>query len=120
MIDGDNHPYEAIEGIEDVSEKVDITVFAANENLLNNIISKLDKKGIIEQVRTVLVEKGEQAVDNRIKTELGKEAKRHDHSKIVIVSHDQGYREKIKEWKKKWQWSDDKIILCKCIKNAFN
>lgn len=117
MIDGDNHPYEAIEGIEEVSGKADVTIFATDNNLLKKIELKLGKKGI-KQVRTVLVKKGAQAVDNRIKTELGKEAKSHDHSKIAIVSHDQGYRKKIKEWKQKWRWSDDKIILCKCIKKC--
>ena len=115
MVDGDNHPYTALKGWENVLYKADVTIYVANEYLQKRIDEKV--RG---QIPTTLVKNGPQAVDNRIKTELGKEAKKHAYSKLVIVSHGQGYREKIKEWKQKAGWSDDKIILCKYISNALN
>lgn len=119
LIDGDNHPYEAIEGIKNCLGKADVRVYATDERLLNNMKEKLDKKGI-KHVRTVLVEQGNQAVDNRIKFVLEQEAKSHTYSKISIISHDQGYREKIKECKQKYKWPNYEVILCKYMKDALN
>lgn len=121
LIDGDNHPYEAIKGIENYLGKADVRVrvYATDEHLLNKMKEELDEKGI-KHVRTVLVEQGNQAVDNRIKFVLEQEAKSHTHSKISIISHDQGYREKIKECKQKYKWVNNKIILCKYMKDALN
>ncbi len=116
-IDGDNHWTEAVEGIERVSDKEDIIIYAADENVLKKIKGK---KGVGDKVKTVSVKRGNQAVDNRIKTELGKVAKEHSYSKIIIISHDQGYNDIIKKWRKKWKWSGDKIILCKCVKDVFD
>lgn len=119
LIDGDNHPYEAIEDIENCLGKADvrIRVYAIDKHLLDKMKKKLDEKGI-KHVCIVLVEKGNQAVDKRIKFVLEQEARSHAYSKISIVSHDQGYREKIEECKKKWKWPDDKIICCEYMKDA--
>lgn len=87
LIDGDNHPYEAIEGIDKMSGKADIFIFATNEILLKRIRQKSGERGN-KEVHTIYVERGDQAVDNRIKARAGTEAKNHNYSKIVIVSHD--------------------------------
>lgn len=119
LLDGDNHPYEAIEGIDKMSRKADIFIFATNETVLKKIRQKSSEKGN-KQVQTIPVKRGDQAVDNRIKARAGTEARNHSYSKTVIVSHDQGYRKNIKEWKRKWKWSNDGIILCKQIKDVPN
>ena len=113
IIDGDNHVYEALDGIDTVRNKADIQVFLTNDNLNEKLKSDY---GINAQV----VESGPQAVDNRIKAIAGDQAKKHTYNRIVIVSHDKGYREKISEWKKKYRYKNDQIILCKLIKDALN
>ena len=123
MVDGDNHPYEAIVGIENIIGEAIVNIFAADKNLLDKISKSIKEKlgsKSRKQVHTFLVKKGAQAVDNKIYANLEKEAKRHVYSKIVIVSHDQGYIEKIKKCKQKYGWTDNGIILRKCIQNALN
>ena len=113
IVDGDNIIYKALDGIEKVRDRISIQVFITDINLKSKLNTKY---GLFSEVE--VVESGPQAVDNRIKTLVGDQAKKHKYDKIVIVSHDQGYRDKIREWKQKYNYKDDEIILCKYIKDA--
>lgn len=115
IVDGDNNIYKALNGIEKVRARISIQVFITDINLKSKLNTKY---GLCSEVE--VVESGPQAVDNRIKTIAGDQAKKHKYDKIVIVSHDQGYREKIREWKRKYNYKDDEIILCKYIKDVIN
>lgn len=96
VVDGDNHPYENMNGYHNVKKRKNVTIeiFVANENLKEGYLRKFN-------INAKLVQSGDQAVDNRIKTLVGDKAKNHVYDKIVIISHDKGYQDNIKIWKQK-------------------
>ncbi len=83
--------------------------------------TSLAQKYIIKfGVSPILVQPGDQAVDNQIKTIAGNKVKSREYDKLVIVSLDQGYREKMKKWKEKYDIDPHDFILCKNIESALN
>lgn len=113
VVDGDNYPHQNMKGYEKIKDRTDyvVDVYVADDVLASQYEAYY-------HVSTHKVASGNQAVDNRIKAIVGNKAKDHDFKKIAIISRDQGYREKIKEWKKKYNWKKENIVLCKNIEAA--
>ena len=113
MVDGDNNPFHNMDGYEKIKNmtNVDVVVYVANESLAEEYKRKY-------RVKTVFVSPGDQAVDNQIKTIAGNKAKNGEYDKLVIVSSDQGYREKIRGWKIKYSLDSQDITLCKNFKGV--
>ena len=113
IVDGDNNPYQNMKGYEKIKNRSNyvVNVCVSDDGLASKYESKY-------HVFIQKVAPGNQAVDNRIKAIVGNKAKDHEFTKIAIISLDQGYRGKIKEWKKKYNWKKEKIVLCKNIEAA--
>lgn len=113
LVDGDNNPRKNMEGYKEAVKMKGVTIiaFVADKGL-----QKIYKTEF--GLATKLVPAGSQAVDKRIKSIAGIKAKNHEYDHIVIVSGDQGYREKIKQWKKDYKWHNEKIRLCKNLAGA--
>ena len=82
IVDGDNHVYEAIDGIDKVKDRADIEVYVADVNLKTKL---KEDYGIDAKA----VEPGPQAVDNRIKSEAGQRYSNGE--SVYIVSQDKGF-----------------------------
>lgn len=111
LVDGDNHVYEALKGIDKIRRKFDIEVYVTDNNLK---IKLKEKYGLDAKI----VKRGPQAVDNRIKGIAGDQAKKHKYKKIAIISHDKGYEEKIKEWISKYEYKSGQIKRVESIRQA--
>jgi len=98
LVDGDNHPYEALgkeKKFKEICKNAEIRIYISDKNqkLIENI-----KKNYIDPI---VVAQGNQAVDNRIKTHLGQE--KGNFEKIAVISHDKGYDRNIKKYNKEKQ-----------------
>ena len=115
MIDGDNHPFSNMDGYRMAKNRAEIAivVFVADPGLADRYRKDYG-------VEIQIVTPGNQAVDNQIKAIAGNKAKNHEYDELIIISSDQGYRKKIKEWKQKYQWDNQRIRLCKSIKSALS
>lgn len=86
LLDGDNHVYEALEGIERLG-KAEVIVYVSQEGLQKKLSGRYGKR-----VKTVMVAPGKEAVDNKIKQHiLNEQNKRKPCSQIYVISHDRGY-----------------------------
>ena len=89
LVDGDNHVYEGLEGIDNI--------------------------GVFGKV----VRPGENAVDNRIKGILGNKVRqRKSYQKIYVISHDNGYKSLVDKYQRKYNLSPGYLSLKKAIKNC--
>ena len=112
LVDGDNHVYEGLEGIENLGTVARVIVFFTQEGLCNNLVKRYGKR--FECIR---VKPGNQAVDNRIKEEFGNRVKvRKRHQKIYIISHDNGYKKLIGKYQRRYNLSPKILSLRKAIK----
>ena len=111
LVDGDNNPFHNMVGYEKVKNSfdIDVVVYVANESLADEYRRKYD-------VKTICIPSGNQAVDNQIKTVAGNKLKGGNYDRIIIISCDQGYREKIRDWKSKYSLGSQDIILSKNFK----
>ena len=92
MVDGDNDPYNSMEGIKK-KKNVVIKSYVNNENLRDNIKRKTG-------IESKVVKKTPQSVDNRIIGVIGNEVSGNEYDKIYILSHDKGYDSYIDKWSK--------------------
>ncbi len=115
LVDGDNNPFANMKGFEKVRKRDDvmINIFVADDGLKQKYVNRYGSCAGIQ-----LVPAGDQAVDNRIKSIAGDKARSHEYSKIVIVSQDKGYQERIRAWKMKNGLGNNKIKLCCNIEKA--
>ena len=112
LVDGDNHPYEALEGINSLSKYDTVTVFVTQEGLRDNLYAKYGNR-----ISVVMVSPCDQAVDNQIKTILGNAVNRNrKYKKIHIISHDRGYEDIIERYRKKYNLKNNELDLQKSIK----
>ena len=111
LVDGDNHVYQAFNGIGLLSEEDEVIVYVTQDGLRDKLQRMYGNK-----INVIPVKSGSQAVDNRIKTYLGNAIKDHrKYEKIHIVSHDKGYREIIKRYRKKYNLKADELDLRETI-----
>ncbi len=92
LVDGDNHIYEGLSGIEHIGKEDIVLVFVTQKGLSNNLKSKYSDKIMVIPVKQV-----KQAVDNAIKSRLGNKAVLGRFSKVVVVSQDNGYKSQIEK-----------------------
>ncbi len=110
LVDGDNHLYEALCDLKDVSFKRRIVVFISQSGLEKKLKDKYK-----ERVDIVYVEPGNQAVDNRIKSTLGQDVRNKKYDRIFVISHDGGYKEIIKKYRKQYKLSSEQLDLIEKI-----
>ena len=104
LIDGDNHITTAIERIALVSDETDIIrIFVSQSGLFE----KLRKKQLPHS-QVILVPPGNQAVDNRIKAELGNVVKQ-NYGNIFVISHDKGYDDLIQKYRCQYHRNKDSL-----------
>ncbi len=108
LIDGDNHIDEGMKGIERQKKTVDIIAFFCVEGAKIKFDRKYKER---PNVKTFLVPKGEQAVDNRIKAYAGRLLSKGNQD-ITIVSQDKGYNKYINKNNGK---KNNLIKLAKCV-----
>lgn len=112
LVDGDNHVYEGLDGIDNIGTFGKVIVFVSQEGLRNNLIKRYG-----DRINIVMVRPGEDAVDNRIKGILGNRIKqRKTYQKIYVISHDNGYRNLVDKYQKKYKLSAGYLSLRKAIK----
>ncbi len=112
LVDGDNHPYEALHGIDSISKFDMVKVYVTQEGLKENLCDKYGDRISIEMVKP-----GDQAVDNQIKTILGNAVNSdRKYKKIHIISHDNGYVDIIERYRKKYKLKNNELDLRKSIK----
>lgn len=110
LVDGDNHVYEAIEGIVRKTDDNDrIKVFVSQLPLCNKLIEK--KLPNTEIFYVEAHKKGDQAVDNRIKSELGNAVKSRQYRELFVISRDKGYRNKLEEYRGKYGYTEENLDL---------
>lgn len=114
-IDGDNLSNEELDSVSMISGNKDIRVFCNN----NNRCKKLKEKGIAA-VYVPHNEKGDQAVDNRIKSQLGNDLKNNCYNKFVIISNDKGFDEYLNKFKNDIEFKSVKIKRYKNITDYIN
>ncbi len=104
LIDGDNHVDASLTGIASHVKRDDkVTVYATQDKLCDRLKSQT-------WYELIHVNPGKQAVDNRIKSELGNIMKRQKQFKeIQILSHDKGFDGIIKKYRKEFKLSDDEL-----------
>ena len=90
IFDADNHINEGLRGIEHKDER-DVFWFYTSQD---GMWIKLLKKNL---GNVVLVEPGDQAVDNKILKDLDKIIKTDEYDSIFVISHDKGYDEPIQK-----------------------
>ena len=90
LVDGDNHIYEGLKGIESVGLGDSVLVYVSQKDLLEKL--KIKSCGRI-QIKEVTP--GDQAIDNVIKSRLGSEIKQDRYREVIVVSHDKGYMKMI-------------------------
>ena len=90
---------------------IDMEIYVADINLMTRLKEDYG-------IDAIAVEPGSQAVDNRIKGIAGDRTKMHKCKRIVIVSHDKGYEDKIEVWKRKYYYKFGKIERVESIRQA--
>lgn len=116
LVDGDNHPYEALEGIDSLSERDTVMVYVTQEGLKDKLEAEYG-----DRLSVVMVKSGDQAVDKRIKTDLGNAV--HSDKKykaIYIISHDNGFKDIIERYREKYNLKQNELDLRKSIKCTIN
>ena len=93
FLDGDNHINEGEQGIELTLERESVRAFFCQDGAKSKFDEKYKNK---TNVSSKLVEPGPQAVDNRIKAEVGN-LLRKGNQNIGIVSHDKDYDDYIEK-----------------------
>ena len=72
LVDGDNHPYEALEGLNDLSKNDMVMIYVTQEGLKDNLNAEYGNK-----IHVIMVKSGDQAVDNQIRAILGNAVHHH-------------------------------------------
>jgi len=112
LVDGDNHIYEALQGIESLSKRDTVMVYVTQEGLRDNLNAMYGTR-----ISVVMVKPGDQAVDNQIRTILGNAVySDRRYKKIHIISHDNGYVDIIERYRKKYNLKNNELDLRKSIK----
>lgn len=112
LVDGDNHVYEGLDGIDNIGAFDKVLVFVSQEGLRNHLIKRYR-----DRISIVMVKPGDDAVDNRIKGILGNKVKqRKMYQKIYVISHDNGYRHLVEKYRKKYNLSAGYLSLRNAIK----
>lgn len=95
-IDGDNHINEAVNEIEKISEQTRVVAYFSQPGAKRKFDKRYDGNS---NFSSKLVKPGDQAVDNQIKTDAGRDLQ--EGKKITILSHDSGFIDYKKKKKKK-------------------
>ena len=90
LVDGDNHIYEGLKGIESVGLVDSVLVYVSQRELKEKLESEFG-----DRIKVKEVTPGDQAVDNVIKSRIGSEIKQDRYREVIVVSHDKGYKEMI-------------------------
>lgn len=113
LVDGDNHVYEGLDGIDDIGAFGKVQVFVSQEGLRDNLLKRY--RGI----DIIMVTPGENAVDNRIKGILGNRIRqRKSYQKIYVISHDKGYKKLVDKYRIKYNLSPGYLSLRKSIRDC--
>lgn len=88
LIDGDNNLKDAIKGLEHTKKSTNVVAYFSQAGAEKKFKRKFKNR---PNITTKLVEPGNQAVDNQIKTDAGQLCKKND-QRISIISQDKGYR----------------------------
>lgn len=112
LVDGDNHVYKGLDGIDNLGHCAEVIVFVSQEGLRRKL-----KKKYGDAINVVMVKPGKEAVDNSIKGMLKKRVKmRRIYPKIHVISHDRGYKKIIGEYQRRYNLSPKFLSLRKAIK----
>lgn len=115
LIDGDNLSNGEICAVDRRYHNTVMKVFVNNKRRYEEL-SKILSKYLSIKVEYVQFEnKGDQAVDNRIKTLLGQEVQKYSYQMIYIVSRDKGFDKSIEKYRKKHNWNEIKLRRCETI-----
>lgn len=99
LVDGDSFIYKALSGIHRLGEGDKVLIFVGAEEMRQ----RLKAKGYIRSnVNVILVRRGKETVDNRIKGFLGNVVNREDRGQIFIISRDHGYCKRMDYYRKKY------------------
>ena len=112
LVDGDNHVYEGLDGVNDPwFLNSEIIVYCAQEGNKKNLEKKYPK------LQIKLVPEGRQAVDKKIKSVMRKEipVKTKYIGGIFVISHDKGYQAMVEKCKKNFTYGNNRLALCKSI-----
>ena len=96
LVDGDNHVNEGLSGVMNTRKQDTVQVFVTQDGLSDRL-----KKKYGDRIRVTKVRPGNQAVDNVIKSRIGQEASKSDHSELYVLSHDKGYAGQLEKAHKK-------------------
>ena len=110
LVDGDNYPLQNLSGVQNIvgESKYEVTIYVSRDDLASKYKSEVP-------FSVEFVSPGNQAVDNRINSEVKKIVKEKKYKKIAIISQDNGYLTTIKKLKNRYHLKDDDIILCDTI-----
>ena len=112
LVDGDNHPYEALEGLNDLSKNDMVMIYVTQEGLKDKLYAKYGNK-----IHVIMVKSGNQAVDNQIRAILGNAVNNNrKYKNFHIVSHDKGYKDIIERYRRKYKLKHDELDLRETIK----
>lgn len=112
LVDGDNHVYEGLEGIDNIETFAKVIVFVSQEGLKDNLVKRYGGK-----IDIVMVRPEKNAVDNKIKGILGNKVRqRKSYQKIYVISHDNGYKSLVDKYQRKYNLSARYLSLKKAIR----
>ena len=84
-------------------------MFVSQKGLYNRLIEKGFPYTEIIYVESSA--KGDQAVDNRIKAELGNVVKCKQYEKLFVISQDNGYRHLLEKYRGQYGYTEDELDL---------
>lgn len=113
LIDGDNHIFEGIRGIDNIAPEDKVLIFITQEGLYKRL-----KRYICNNVYVIQVKPGCNAVDNRIKAMLGNLIERPDRGRIYVVSRDRDYYVLIKRYRQKYGISAECLCIASSIQSV--
>lgn len=111
LVDGDNHITEGQKGIERLKKSSKVRAFFSQEGAKRKFDRKFKDR---PNVSSEFVTPGDQAVDNRIKSEVGQLQKK-GNPNITIVSHDTGF---VKFSKKRAETKGKVVSVVKSVNEA--
>lgn len=115
LIDGDNLSNGEICAVDRRYHNTVMKVFVNNKRRYEELSKILSKYHSIKVEYVQFENKGDQAVDNRIKTLLGQEVQNYFYQMIYIVSRDKGFDKSIEKYRKKHNWNEIKLRRCETI-----
>lgn len=113
LVDGDNHIYDGIFGIDQIGPDDWVHIFVTQDGLYQRLRAYQGRN-----VSLIRVKPGADAVDHRIMSMIGNLVKDESCGRIYIISQDRDYYQLIKRYRQKYGMAAGRLWIAKSIRAA--